>query len=50
MKQNFNRSGSGTKKRGPEWKIKVGVNSPNVYHTQIQETETKLWEIKVILN
>lgn len=48
--QNIDNSGAITKKKGLVWRIKVGVYFPIVDRLQDQETETKLWEIKVILN
>lgn len=46
MKQNVNKSELITKTKGPVWKIKIGV------HALIseRETESKPWEVKVILN
>ncbi len=50
MNKNVDRGNSITKTKKPVWKIKVGVSS-RMLATQFSiNTETKLWEIKVILN
>ena len=50
MKQNVNEGESITKKRGPVWKVKVGVFSPVFIGSRIRKIESKFWKFKEILN
>jgi len=50
MNKNVDRGNSIIKTKDPVWKIKVGVGSRMLINQFSIDTETKLWEIKVILN
>jgi hypothetical protein len=50
MNENVNRGNPPVKMKQIVWKIKVGVFSPVLIEQPGKETETKIWEIKVILN
>lgn len=49
MNQNENK-GVVTTEKGEVWHVKVGVWAPTVNFLKRRIQETKLWEIKVILN
>ena len=50
MNQSVNRGNSIVKMKSSVWEIKVGVYSPVSINQLRKKAETKLWEIKVILN
>jgi hypothetical protein len=50
MKENVSRESSSVKKKRAVWEIKVGIFSPNLIDRSRMKTETKTWDIKVILN
>lgn len=50
MKENVSNGGSIVKMKRAVWKIKVGVYSSNLTDLSGMKTETKIWDIKIILN
>ena len=50
MNRNFNKGGLMTTEKGAIWNIKVGIYNFPKKMSQTGKQETKLWEIKVILN
>jgi hypothetical protein len=50
MKENVSRGGPIVKKKRAVWEIKAGVYSPNLINRSRMKTETKTWDIKIILN
>ena len=50
MKENVSRGHPIVKKKRAVWEIKVGVYSPNLIDLPRRKTETKTWDIKIILN